>query len=111
MASLVAVAVLPPTPGLRNPHHLFLLLLHHVLTVCSTVAAFAPEDNFLINCGANATVTSADGRPFRPDTSGVLAFLQNFREKEKRIVDDTRSTFNQQSAVLWNEPRASIYND
>ncbi|RWW51091.1 hypothetical protein BHE74_00042592, partial [Ensete ventricosum] len=103
----VAVAVPPPTPGLRNPllpslrlchtaipnslpftnpslsstpamatlrpHHLFLLLLHHVLTVCSTVAAFAPEDNFLINCGANATVTSADGRPFRPDTSGEVS--------------------------------------
>ncbi|RZS19420.1 hypothetical protein BHM03_00051827 [Ensete ventricosum] len=56
-----------------RPHHLFLLLLHHVLTVCSTVAAFAPEDNFLINCGANATVTSADGRPFRPDTSGEVS--------------------------------------
>ncbi|RZR77354.1 hypothetical protein BHM03_00002395 [Ensete ventricosum] len=44
-------------------------------------------------------------------TIDVLAFLQNFREKEKRIVDDTRSTFNQQSTVLWNEPRAPIYND
>ncbi|THU68245.1 hypothetical protein C4D60_Mb08t01890 [Musa balbisiana] len=57
-------------------HYLFLLLLHHVLTVCSTVAAFSPNDNFLINCGANATVTSADGRAFRPDTSGeVSSFL------------------------------------
>ncbi|RZR92468.1 hypothetical protein BHM03_00020758 [Ensete ventricosum] len=33
-------------------------------------------------------------------TLALLAFLQNFREKEKRIVEDTRSTFNQQFAVL-----------
>ncbi|RRT65981.1 hypothetical protein B296_00012670 [Ensete ventricosum] len=29
----------------------------------------------------------------------MLAFLQNFREKEKRIIEDTRSTSNLQSAI------------
>ncbi|RRT78695.1 hypothetical protein B296_00011609 [Ensete ventricosum] len=29
----------------------------------------------------------------------------------RRRVEDTRNTFNQQSAVLWNKPRAPIYND
>ncbi|XP_038980133.1 receptor-like protein kinase THESEUS 1 [Phoenix dactylifera] len=50
-----------------------LILLHPVLLLrppAAAAAAFVPKDNFLINCGGDATVTSDDGRAFHPDDSG-----------------------------------------
>nr|XP_029124452.1 probable receptor-like protein kinase At5g24010 [Elaeis guineensis] len=64
-------STLPPKPP-PNPFLLLLLLLLPFFPLPS-LAAFTPADNYLFVCGAAASVASADGRIFRPDSSATLS--------------------------------------